>query len=169
MHPEDENDIISKTQLKQESEALQKLGARLVSLSPSQLKNIPLSDNLSDAIKLAHKISNKHEALRRQLQYIGKLMRSEDPEPIEAALDVLTNKHQAATHAFHQLELLRDELISEGDEAISRLMEQQPSFERQKLRQLVRQANKEAAGNKPPKSSRELFKYLREIMVDKQG
>ncbi len=141
----------------------------MVSLSPSQLKNIPLSDNLSDAIKLAHKISNKHEALRRQLQYIGKLMRSEDPEPIEAALDVLTNKHQAATHAFHQLELLRDELISEGDEAISRLMEQQPSFERQKLRQLVRQANKEAAGNKPPKSSRELFKYLREIMVDKQG
>lgn len=169
MHPEDENDIISKTQLKQESEALQKLGERLVGLSPAALKQIPMSERLADAIKLAQKISNKHEALRRQMQYIGKVMRFEDPDPIAAALDVLSNKHQAATHAFQQLELLRDKLISEGDEAISNLMEDYPSFERQKLRQLVRQANKEAAGNKPPKSSRELFKYLREVVVDKKG
>lgn len=167
MHNEDENDYISKTELKRESEALQKLGQRLVSLSPSELKQVPLSENLAEAIKLAHKISNKHEALRRQMQYIGKLMRFEDAEPIEAALDVLANKHQAATHAFHQLELLRDKLINNGDSAISTLLEEQPQLERQKLRQLVRQAAKEATGNKPPKAARELFKYLREMVVEK--
>ncbi|MCE2572112.1 ribosome biogenesis factor YjgA [Motilimonas eburnea] len=167
MYNEDDNEFISKTELKRESEALQQLGQRLVKLSPSELKQIPLSEGLADAIKLAHKISNKHEALRRQMQYIGKLMRFEDPEPIEAALDVLANKHQAATHAFHQLELQRDKLISEGDSAISELLETQPQLERQKLRQLVRQANKEAAGNKPPKAARELFKYLREMVLEK--
>lgn len=169
MHPEDENDIISKSELKRESTALQKLGERLVDLSPSALKQVPLSENLADAIALAHKISGKHEALRRQMQYIGKLMRVEDAEPIEAALDVISNKHQAATHAFHQLELLRDKLVTEGDSAISTLLEKHPNLERQKLRQLIRQTNKEAAGNKPPKASRELFKYLRETIVDKKA
>ncbi|RJG50067.1 ribosome-associated protein [Motilimonas pumila] len=166
MANEDEQDFISKSEIKREMDALQALGNQLVKLSPTELAKIPLSESLADAIALAHKIKNKHEALRRQLQYIGKLMRHEDPEPIQAALDKLANKHQEATREFHQIEIFRDQVIAEGDEAISGLIEQYPQLERQKLRQLARQANKELKSAKPPKAAREIFKYLREMILE---
>ncbi len=162
MQPEDEEIIyISKSELKRDMLELQALGNELVNLSGNELKRVPISENLSDAITLAHKIKNKHEAHRRQIQYIGKLMRSEEAEPIQAALDRIKNKHQQATREFHYLEELRDQLISEGDDAVQALLTEHPELERQKLRQLIRQANKEKKLEKTPKAAREIFQYLK--------
>ena len=169
MHPSDDawpdpdEEWISKSQLKRESHALQALGEKLVQLRKDQVAHIPLDESLRDAIELAQKIRKKHEAYRRQLQYIGKLMRSSDPEPIELALQQLMQPQREATAELHQLEAWRERLLSEGDPAITALLEAYPDGDRQHLRQLVRQAKKEQAQSKPPKAARELFKYLREL------
>ena len=162
--PEEEIIWVSKTEMKTDMEALQKLGEELVSLKPSVLDKFPLSEDLAQAIKDAQRFKN--EAKRRQLQYIGKVMRNVDPEPIQAALDKIRNKHSQATVELHKLEQLRDRVVAEGDAAISDVMEMYPEADRQRLRQLARQANKEKSANKPAKSSREIFQILKEL---KQG
>lgn len=96
------------------------------------------------------------------MQLIGKLMRSTDVAPIREALDILENKHQQLVRQHHHLEQLRDDIIAQGDDVINRVLAEHPELERQKLRQLSRQANKEKAASKPPKSSRELFQYLKQ-------
>ncbi|WP_088329511.1 ribosome biogenesis factor YjgA [Lacimicrobium sp. SS2-24] len=151
----------SKTQLKNEMHELQQLGVKLVDLGQGALDKIPMSPELNEAVMLARRINRKKEGFRRQLQLIGKIMRNTDVEPIREALAVLENKHQQLVRQHHQLEQLRDDIIAQGDEVIDQLMSEHPMLERQKLRQLSRQANKEKAANKPPKSSRELFQYLK--------
>ncbi|AAF95677.1 Putative alpha helix protein [Vibrio cholerae] len=165
---EEEEEIIwvSRTELKNDMLALQKLGEELVELKPSALAKFPLPEDLAEAIKDAQRFKN--EARRRQLQYIGKLMRHIDPEPLQAALDKLRNKHSQTTALLHKLEQLRDRIVAEGDSAIEVAMEQYPEADRQRLRLLARQASKEKAGNKPPKSSREIFQLLKEAMLAKQ-
>ncbi|MEZ8353086.1 ribosome biogenesis factor YjgA [Vibrio splendidus] len=162
--PEEEIIWVSKTEMKTDMDALQKLGEELVELKPSILDKFPLSEDLAQAIKDAQRFKN--EAKRRQLQYIGKVMRNVDPEPIQAALDKIRNKHSQATVELHKLEQLRDRIVAEGDAAISDVMEMYPEADRQRLRQLARQANKEKSANKPAKSSREIFQILKEL---KQG
>ena len=162
--PEEEIIWVSKTEMKTDMDALQKLGEELVGLKPSVLDKFPLSEDLAQAIKDAQRFKN--EAKRRQLQYIGKVMRNVDPEPIQAALDKVRNKHSQATAELHKLEQLRDRVVAEGDAAISEVMEMYPEADRQRLRQLARQANKEKSANKPAKSSREIFQILKEL---KQG
>ena len=161
--PEEEIIWVSKTEMKTDMEALQKLGEELVSLKPSVLDKFPLSEDLAQAIKDAQRFKN--EAKRRQLQYIGKVMRSVDPEPIQAALDKVRNKHSQATAELHKLEQLRDRVVAEGDTAISDVMEMYPEADRQRLRQLARQANKEKSANKPAKASREIFQILKELKL----
>jgi ribosome-associated protein len=156
---------ISKSQIKREAEALKIIGRELVGLSKKQLPQIPGSELLFHAIAVAHKISDKNEALRRQIQYIGKVLRNEDCDAIRAAIDKLNNKHQQLTHATERLEKLRDDLITEGDSKINALLEDFPSLERQKLRQLVRQANKEQKTEKPAKAAKELFAYLKPVCL----
>ena len=145
-------------------EELQKLGEELVELKPAVLEKFPLSEDLRDAIADAQRFKN--EAKRRQLQYIGKLMRTEDPEPIQAALDKVRNKHSQATAELHKLEQLRDRVIEEGDSAIAEVLERFPSADRQRLRQLSRQAKREKQNNKPPKSSREIFQTLKVLFEE---
>lgn len=157
--PEEEIIWVSKTEMKTDMDALQKLGEELVGLKPSVLDKFPLSEDLAQAIKDAQRFKN--EAKRRQLQYIGKVMRNVDPEPIQAALDKVRNKHSQATAELHKLEQLRDRVVAEGDAAISDVMDMYPEADRQRLRQLARQANKEKAANKPAKSSREIFQILK--------
>lgn len=147
--------------MKTDMEALQKLGEELVTLKPSVLEKFPLSEDLALAIKDAQRFKN--EARRRQLQYIGKIMRNIDPEPIQAALDKVRNKHSQATAELHKLEQLRDRIVEEGDAAISEVMEMYPEADRQRLRQLARQANKEKKANKPAKAFREIFQILKEL------
>lgn len=152
----------SKTQLKNEMLALRKIGQTLVDIGQASLIKVPMDDELRDAVMLARRINRKKDGFRRQVQLIGKMMRTRDIEPIEHALMLMQNAHQKVNDKFHKLEMLRDDLISNGDEAINNIVAEHAQLDRQKLRQLVRQAGKEAQQDKPPKASRELFKYLRE-------
>lgn len=156
-----DEDEISKSQIKREAEALKEIGRQLVALNAKQLAQIPGSDTLMEGIKVAHKISTKHEALRRQYQYIGKVLRTEDMEKITAKLDIINDNNRKRTHAISHLELLTDQLIELGDPKVNDALEMYPQLERQKLRQLVRQANKEKAQEKPAKTAKELFVYLK--------
>lgn len=158
--PEEEIIWVSRTEMKNDMEELQKLGEELVGLKASVLDKFPLSEELSDAIKDAQRFKN--EARRRQLQYIGKLMRTEDPEPLQAALDKIRNKHSQVTAVLHKLEQLRDRIVESGDSAIDEAMELYPQADRQRLRQLARQASKEKKAGKTAKSAREIFQILKE-------
>lgn len=165
---QDDDDWISKSQLKREAQELKKLGQQLCDLKPALRDQIPLSDAMLEAITLAKRIANKREALRRHMNYIGKLMRGEDLEAIEQAMDKIQNRHIYDNQRLHRLETLRDELIESlnPDDCINGLLNDNPSLERQKLRQLIRQAKREKASEKPPKSSRELFRYLRDMLPE---
>jgi len=92
------------------------------------------------------------------------MMRQRDNVAIEQALSVIKSAHQASSAAFHKVEMWRDKIINQGDEKIEQLLSQHPEFDRQKLRQLARQAQKEKTTNKPPKAARELFKYLQQMI-----
>lgn len=159
--PEEEIIWVSKSEMKRDMEELQKLGEELIGLKASTLAKFPLSEELAEAIKDAQRFKN--EARRRQLQRIGKLMRYEDPEPIQAALDKIRNKHSQNTAVLHKLEQLRDRIVEEGDAAIADVVNQYPTADRQRLRQLARQAAKEKASNKPLKAYREIFQVLKEL------
>lgn len=150
---------VSKSEIKRDAEALKKLGVELVQLSSNELAKIPLDDALLHAIELAQKI--KKEGYRRQIQYIGKLLRSRDIEPINQALDKLKNRHNQQNALFHKIEKLRDELIESGN--AENILALYPDADRQQLRQLARTAKKERDTNKPPKSARQLFQYLKEL------
>ncbi len=153
----------SKTAVKKEMLALQELGEALVKLSEGELATIPIDDDmLAEAIATARRIKHR-EGLRRQMQYIGKLMRKSDTEHIEKAYQKLINGRKEQARKFHELEQWRDALIEKGANAIQEVIERYPNADRQHLRQLIAQANKEKANNKPPASSRKLFRYLREL------
>lgn len=158
---EEELFLISKSQLKRESHALTDLGKELVDLPQNKLDKIPLDDQLREAVTLARRISERG-GKKRQIQYIGKLLRKGDPEPIIAAVEQLKSEHLQENAKLHRIEQWRDRLLEEGDSALADLLDQQPAADRQHLRQLLRNAQKERAQNKPPKSARELFKYLRD-------
>lgn len=163
--PQDEDDDgiiwVSKSEIKRDAEVLKKLGAELVELSKNELERIPLDAQLLDAIELAQKI--KREGRRRQLQYIGKLLRSRDVDPITEALDKLKNRHNQQVVILHKLEDLRTRLIENGDDVIEEVVALFPHTDRQQLRALVRNAKKEREGNKPPKAFRQVFQYLKEL------
>ncbi|MGM3172772.1 ribosome biogenesis factor YjgA [Dickeya lacustris] len=159
---EDEEIIwVSKSEIKRDAEALKALGAELVELGKNALDRIPLDEDLRAAIELAQRITK--EGRRRQLQLIGKMLRARDPEPIQTALDKLRNRHNQQVSLFHKLEKLRDRLLEEGDSAIPDVLALYPHADRQQLRSLVRNAQKEKAANKAPKSARQIFQYLREL------
>ena len=154
----------SKTKRKQEMHSLQDLGGALIDLSKDKLKQLNLPEDLLTAIMLAKKLLNTRGAQRRQLQYIGKLMREVDPAPIQAKLDAWSGVSKAETTKLHQLERWRERLLSD-DSALSELMNNYPGADAQYLRTLIRNAHKEQLNNKPPKSSRALFKSLRELIL----
>lgn len=163
---EEQEEIIwvSKSEIKRDAEALKKLGAKLVDLTKNNLEKIPLDEDLLEAIELAQRIQKG--ARRRQLQYIGKLLRNIDVDPIQEALDKLENKHQQQQAMLHKLEILRDELIADGDTALENLLATQPQADRQHLRNLIRSAQKEKEQNKPPRAYREIFQYLKELTLE---
>ncbi len=154
---------LSKTQRKREAHALKALGESLVKLNKSALAQIPLPEDLHAAIAEAQRL-HQHGALKRQLQYIGKLMRQCEIEPIQVAYDRVTHSYREDVQQHHQLEQWRDRLLAEGDQALEALLQEHPAADRQHIRQLVRGAQKEAAKSKPPKSARELFRYLRQFL-----
>ncbi|MDW2743047.1 ribosome biogenesis factor YjgA [Atlantibacter subterraneus] len=160
---DDDDEIIwvSKSEIKRDAEELKRLGLEMVELGKNALDKIPLDEELRAAIELAQKI--KKEGRRRQLQLIGKMLRNRDVDPIRQALDKLKNRHNQQVALFHKLEILRDRLIEEGDDAVPEVLKLWPQADRQQLRSLIRNAKKEKEGNKPPKSARLIFQYLREL------
>ena len=160
----DEEEGKSKSQVKREMHELQKLGEELIALSAASRARVPLDDELKDALQLADKLSNKREALRRHIQFIGRLMRSRDLEPIEQALALLRNTNQAATRQFHKVETWRDKLLAEN-EAVTEFIAEYPEIDVQQLRQLIRNAKKEQEKQQPPKYYRELFQLIKPQIV----
>jgi len=169
---DDENEAIaelkdelpkSKSQIKREMHELQALGKQLVELPPKQLVGIPISDKLRDAIVVARSL--KHGAIRRQLQYIGSLLQKEDEASIRTMLHKLQQPHKGKVKAFHQLEQWRDQLLQGDQILLDELVNKFTNFDRQHIRQLIRNAKKEQDMSKPPKSARLLFKYLTEIQM----
>lgn len=158
----DEPIEISKTRRKREMHALQALGEELVALSEERLANLGLPESLLDAVLEARRL-NKHEALRRQMQYIGKLMRDIDPAPIQEKLDAIKGVSRAATAQLHRIEHWRDRLLSEPS-ALDQLLTQYRAVDVQALRSLIRAAQLEREAGKTPKHQRQLFRQLRDII-----
>lgn len=156
-------DETSRSTLKREMTALQKMGETLVDMPQSQLDKIPLPDELIEAINHARSI-NSREGKRRQLQYIGKLMRTIEIEPIQAAIKKVQLTNRQVTAQFHQAEEWRERLINEGDDAIQAFVSQNTEADRQKLRQLTRQAQQNRKSGKNTGAEKALFRYLREII-----
>jgi len=161
--PSDEQEDKSKSQRKREVEALQDVGEQLIKLKPAQLNKLDLPEKLRLAIDDAQKIRSRG-ALRRQRQYIGRLMREQEGEGIAQQLAALLHPHVEDTAYLHKLERWRDRLIDEGDVAIDALVAEHPRAERQIVRQYVRSVRKEREKSLPPKSARTLFQYLKEII-----
>jgi ribosome-associated protein len=160
--PDEVYDGPSKSQQKREVEALQALGEILVKLPDAQFKRIELPEALRTAVADCRKIT-QNGALRRQKQYIGKLMRSIDPAPIQAQLDIFNGVSATENAKLHQAEKWRDRLIADN-EALTLFLNQHPDADATHLRQLIRNARDEAARSKPPKAFREIFKVIREVM-----
>ncbi len=152
---------ISKTKLKAEADALQVLGVKLVDLPKDKLTKLNLPESLSDAINEAKRLT-ANGAIRRQKQYIGSLMRDIDTTQIVDQLHRWEGKHTAENAYFHMLERWRDRMI-ESPEVVAEWMKLHPNTDSQQLRTLIRNVQRELLANKPPKSSRELFKLIREV------
>ena len=157
-----DQELKSKTEIKREMHQLQDFGQKLIEMSKHQRSRLPLSEDLKYAMIVADKIRNKNEALRRHIRHIAKILLETDLAPIYQALDVMANKHQQETAKFIRLENLRDELLEQGNEAIEALLTEFEQMDRQKLKQLVRNAAKEKKAEKLGKHYRNLFDYLKE-------
>lgn len=161
--PDDEEENLgpSKSALKREMTALQKLGAELVGLSRDRLKKIEMPERLREAIHDAQRFT-QHEAKRRQLQYIGKIMREIETAPLQAAMDEINGISSAAILRLQRIERLRTQFME--DESVgSDIARDYPEADIQHLRQLRRNAIKEAQQSKPPRAYRELFRILRDL------
>jgi ribosome-associated protein len=161
---EPEYDRPSKSELKRQSNELQKLGEQLIEAPRDRVKRVPMPDEVKDAILMAQTITN-HEGRRRQLQYVGKMMRTLDEEEvavIQRTIESWKGASKAETAALHALERRRDKLLAD-DKALTQLLEEHPQLDVQQLRTLIRNARKEQAENKPPKAYREIFQILKDL------
>ena len=152
---------VSKTRRKQEMHELQALGAALVELSEAQLRGLDLDEDLRRAVTEAKRISS-HEARRRQLQYIGRLMRGLDPAPIRARLEAIEGSSAEAIARHKRLEQLRSRLLAD-DAALTDLVAARPGADAQALRTLIRNARREQKEGRPPRAFRELFRTLKSL------
>lgn len=157
----DDDAGLSKSQRKRDALALQALADELVRLSPAELERVPLGGALPEAIADARTLSRG--AYRRQVRYLGRLLRDADAGPIRGAVDALKRATHADRARLVRLERWRDRLMEEGDAAVTELLEEYPGADAQQLRQLVRKARKEREAGQPPRSHRALFRFLREL------
>ena len=155
-----EAEFLSRTKKKHQVEELQKLGAALIELPPSQLDALALPAVLVAAVREAHRITS-HEARRRQVQLIGKVMRKIDPEPVRAALAEVTGNSAARRAQQRRLESWRARLIAD-DAALTEFASEHAGADLQAMRTLIRNARKEIELAKPPRAQRELFRLLRD-------
>jgi ribosome-associated protein len=163
---EQQYDRPSKSQLKREMTALQKLGETLVDAPRDRVRKVPMPEDVLEAILECQQISS-HEGRRRQLQYVGKKMRSlEESEvaAIQKVVDSWRGTSRAEAAALHAIERQRERLLAD-DGALTELRSQHPELDIQQLRTLIRNARKEQADNKPPKAYREIFQILKSLQA----
>jgi ribosome-associated protein len=161
---EQEYDRPSKSELKRQMNELQKLGEQLIAEPRDRVKRVPMPEEVRDAILMCQTITN-HEGKRRQTQYVGKMMRTLDEEEvavIQRTIESWKGMSKAETAALHALERRRDKLLAD-DKALTLLLEEHPHLDVQHLRNLIRNARKEQAENKPPKAYREIFQILKDL------
>lgn len=161
---EQEYERPSKSEAKRESDALQKLGALLVEAPRDRVKRVPMPEDVLDAILMCQTITN-HEGRRRQMQFVGKKMRTLDEEEvaiIQRAIDSWKGASKSETAALHALERRREKLLAD-DGALTVLLAEHPHLDVQHLRTLIRNARKEQAESKPPKAYREIFQILKDL------
>ena len=160
----EEDDFISKTRRKKQMSELQDVGAQLVGLTAEQLARFDLPETLRDAVEAARGIT-RHEARRRQIQYIGRLMRDVDAGPIAEQLAALKAPSKRQTALFHVAEQWRQEMLADP-ESIARFVREFPEADPQRIRALVEDAREEKRAARPPKQFRELFHVLTAIVQD---
>ncbi|MAF01081.1 MULTISPECIES: ribosome biogenesis factor YjgA [Herbaspirillum] len=163
---EQEYDRPSKSQLKREMDALQKLGESLVAEPRDRVKRVPMPEDVRDAILECQQIKD-HEGRRRQMQYVGKKMRTLEPDElaiIQKTIDSWHGASKAETAAMHALERRREKLLAD-DQALTELLNRHPDVDVQHMRTLIRNARKEQAENKPPKAYREIFQILKQLQA----
>lgn len=156
----------SRTQQRIEALEIRGLAEKLVALPAAQLARLPIPEELMPHIVETQRITS-HIAHKRQLQFLAKQMRREEDEVLGAIRDAMDEGGEAArreTALLHQAEQWRDRLLADGDDALAALLEEFPTADRQKLRQLVRNATDERAKNKPPRAFRDLFREVRELL-----
>ncbi|MGK5065484.1 ribosome biogenesis factor YjgA [Janthinobacterium sp. LB3P112] len=167
---EQEYERPSKSELKRQMTVLQKLGEELVNEARDRVKRVPMPEDVRDAILECQQIKD-HEGRRRQLQYVGKKMRTLDEEEVAAiqrTIDSWKGLSKADTANMHAMERRRDKLLTD-DKALTVLLSENPELDVQHLRTLIRNARKEQAENKPPKAYREIFQILKEIAKKKNS
>jgi ribosome-associated protein len=157
----------SRSQVKREAHAVTDLAKRLIALNPKKLATIPLDEHVIQHILAAQTM--QRGALKRQGQYIGKLMRSIELEPIEKALQRLDQPDVEMIQHLHQLEQWREQLIAGNQTTFDTLVTHFPTLDRQHLNQLLRQARKEQTENKTPTASRAVFQYLKTLSTDDEA
>jgi len=158
---------LSKTRRKQQMEELQSLGEELVALSSERINEIDIPEDLRSAVSDARRMTRHDEARRRQMQYIGKIMRNVDVEPIRAALAMVRGESASETARLHRLERLRSELLA--DETVLHVIATDyPSVDLQHLRSLRRAALKEHEQNKSPRSYRAIYRLLKDLELEKR-
>lgn len=159
------DDSISRTQKKHQAEAIQDIGERLLGVSTKQLKTLDLPENLFDAVQLAKKI-RAHGGRKRQLQFIGKLMRHTDTGKIESYFEILDSKHYANDAKFKHMEVWRDRLVEEGNDAVQAFQLAYSEVDVQQLRQLVRNAKNTKNEKLALKSKRAIFQCIKEVIMN---
>ncbi len=160
------DDYVSKSQIKRECDALQKLGEQLLQLKSAELDKINLPEKLASAIREGRKLKARG-ALKRQRQYIGKLMREADSENIEKQLSLIQHLHDFNVTRAKQTERWRDRLLSDDNQVVTELIDTYPDIDRQHINQLVRLSKREQEAGKPPAAARKLYKYLHDISKQK--
>ena len=158
----DDHDEISKSRRKRDLQDLKRLGEALLDFSDDALRQLLLPEVLLDALRTARKI-HSNGARKRQMQYIGKLMKDIDAAPVRQAVEARNRQHDSHSREFHLLETLRDQLLADDDSALPAVLAHFPHADRQHLRKLVRQARREQDSGQPPRAYRLLFRYLREL------
>lgn len=162
--PDDQFDGPSRGQRKRDAQAYAELGDALIELPPAELDALELDEKLRDAIDLARSIT-AHGGKARQRQFVAKLLRKTDVEPIRAALEARAQASRQAARDFHRLEAWRDRLVDEGEPAVAALLASQPQLDAVRLRSLVGDARRERAEGRSPAFARELFRWLRESVA----
>lgn len=155
----------SKSQRKREMTALQDLGESLLRLTPAELARLDLPEALREAIGEMARLGS-HEARRRQRQYIGRLMRQVDPQPLRAAIEDATGESKQAVALMHRCERLRDALLAD-DAALAGVLADLPGADVQQLRSTIRAARREHREGRPPKHARQLYRWLHEQFTRK--